>query len=87
MCTFGPGQHLGHHDGFAYLGEAPAFGRHKFAPHISPKEEDLGGVACGMLASVIFWVLIVVCVPNCGFGYVWAVISGIVVGYAESLAI
>ena len=67
-------------DGFAYLGGS-AFGRHKFAPHISPKK-TWEGVACGMLASVIFWVLIVVFVPNCGFGYVWAVISGIVVGYA-----
>lgn len=67
-------------DGFAYLGGS-AFGKHKFAPHISPKK-TWEGVACGMAFSVLFFVLIVVFIPDCGFGYVWAVISGLVVGYA-----
>ena len=67
-------------DGFAYLGGS-AFGKHKFAPHISPKK-TWEGVICGMIASVVFWLLIVLLVPNCGFGWVWAVIAGILVGYA-----
>ena len=67
-------------DGFAYLGGS-AFGRHKFAPHISPKK-TWEGVACGMVASVVFWLLIVVFVPNCGFSWVWAVLAGLLVGFA-----
>lgn len=67
-------------DGFAYLGGS-AFGKHKFAPHISPKK-TWEGVVCGMFASILFWVLIVVFIPDCGFGFVWAIIAGIVVGYA-----
>ncbi len=68
-------------DGFAYLGGSSFRQAQVRAPHLAQRP---GSVACGMLASVIFWVLIVVFVPNCGFGYVWAVISGIVVGYAEN---
>lgn len=67
-------------DGFAYLGGS-AFGKHKFAPQISPKK-TWEGVACGMVMSVVFWVLIVVFIPDCGFGYGWAVITGLIVGYA-----
>lgn len=67
-------------DGFAYLGGS-AFGKHKFAPHISPKK-SWEGVFCGLIGSVLLWLCIPLLVPQCGFGYVWAVIAGLVVGYA-----
>jgi phosphatidate cytidylyltransferase len=67
-------------DGFAYLGGS-AFGKHKFAPHISPKK-TWEGVACGMAASVVLWLTIVLFIPDCGFGWVWAVIAGLLVGFA-----
>lgn len=67
-------------DGFAYLGGS-AFGKHKFAPHISPKK-SWEGVFCGLIASVVLWICIPTFVPQCGFGYGWAVISGLVVGFA-----
>ena len=67
-------------DGLAYLGGS-AFGKHKFAPHISPKK-SWEGVFCGLAASVIVWLMIPLFVPQCGFGYVWAAIAGIIVGFA-----
>lgn len=67
-------------DGFAYLGGS-AFGKHKFAPHISPKK-TWEGVACGMAFSVCFWLLIVAVIPDCGFGWVWGVLAGLLVGFA-----
>ena len=68
-------------DGLAYLGGS-AFGKHKFAPHISPKK-SWEGVACGIAASIFCWMLIPVLVPECGFGFAWAAVSGIVVGIAD----
>lgn len=67
-------------DGFAYLGGS-AFGKHKFAPQVSPKK-TWEGVIFGMAASVLFWLIIVVLIPSCGFGWIWAIISGLLVGYA-----
>lgn len=67
-------------DAFAYLGGS-AFGKHKFAPKISPKK-TWEGVVCGIVCSTIFWLFIPFVCPNCGFGIVWAVISGIVCGIA-----
>ncbi len=65
-------------DGFAYLGGS-AFGRHKFAPKISPKK-TWEGVICGIVGGMIFWLLIPLLCPNCGFGYVWAALSGLMCG-------
>lgn len=67
-------------DAFAYLGGS-AFGRHKFAPKISPKK-TWEGVVCGMLGSVLFWLLIPVMVPECGFGLAWAALAGVLCGVA-----
>lgn len=67
-------------DGFAYLGGS-AFGRHKFAPHISPKK-TWEGVVFGLAGCVITWLLVPVVLPECGFGFVWAAISGVIVGVA-----
>lgn len=65
-------------DGAAYLGGS-AFGKHKFAPHISPKK-TWEGVAFGLAASVVTWLLVPVVVPSCGFGFVWAALTGLFVG-------
>lgn len=65
-------------DAFAYLGGS-AFGRHKFAPKISPKK-TWEGVICGMIGSMLFWVLIPIVCPDCGFGFVWAAIAGLLCG-------
>ncbi len=67
-------------DGFAYLGGS-AFGRHKFAPHISPKK-TWEGVICGLVGSVIVWVLVPVVIPSVWFSWPWAALTGIVVGVA-----
>ena len=67
-------------DAFAYLGGS-AFGKHKFAPHISPKK-SWEGVFCGMIGSVALWLCIPTFIPQCGFGYAWAVLAGLVVGFA-----
>ena len=65
-------------DAFAYLGGS-AFGKHKFAPKISPRK-TWEGVICGMFGSMLFWMLIPVVCPSCGFGFVWAAISGLLCG-------
>lgn len=65
-------------DAFAYLGGS-AFGKHKFASKISPKK-TWEGVICGMFGSMLFWMLIPVVCPSCGFGFVWAAISGLLCG-------
>lgn len=65
-------------DAFAYLGGS-AFGKHKFAPKISPKK-TWEGVVCGMIGSMVFWLLIPVVCPNCNFGFVWAAIAGLLCG-------
>lgn len=65
-------------DAFAYLGGS-AFGKHKFAPKISPKK-TWEGVICGMLGGIVFWLLIPVVCPDCGFGFVWAALSGLACG-------
>ncbi len=65
-------------DGFAYLGGC-AFGKHKFAPKVSPKK-TWEGVIFGMIGSMLFWLLIPVVAPNCGFGFVWAGIAGLLCG-------
>lgn len=67
-------------DGFAYLGGS-AFGRHKFAPHISPKK-TWEGVVCGLVGSVVAWVLVPLIIPACGFSWAWAALTGLVVGIA-----
>ena len=68
-------------DGAAYLGGS-AFGRHKFAPHISPKK-TWEGVACGLIASIATWMLVPVIVPACGFGVAWGALTGLIVGGAS----
>lgn len=65
-------------DAFAYLGGS-AFGKHKFAPVISPKK-TWEGVICGLLAGIVFWLLIPLACPNCGFGFAWAAVSGFACG-------
>ena len=65
-------------DVFAYLGGS-AFGKHKFAPKISPKK-TWEGIIFGMVGSMLFWLLIPLFCPDCGFGYVWAALSGLVCG-------
>lgn len=67
-------------DGAAYLGGS-AFGRHKFAPRISPKK-TWEGVVCGLVATVIVWVLVPLVLPSVGFGCGWAALTGLVVGVA-----
>ena len=67
-------------DGFAYLGGS-AFGRHKFSPRISPNK-TWEGVICGLVGSVIAWLLVPAIVPACGFSAPWAVLTGIIVGIA-----
>ncbi len=79
LCFFVLGS-LWANDGFAYLGGS-AFGKHKFAPHISPKK-SWEGVFCGIIGSVILWLCIPTFLPQCGFGYAWAVLAGLVVGFA-----
>ncbi len=68
-------------DGFAYLGGS-AFGRHKMAPHISPKK-SWEGVIFGLVGSVLAWLFIPLVLPQCGFGYAWAAIAGLLVGIAS----
>ena len=65
-------------DGFAYLGGS-AFGKHKLAPKISPKK-SWEGLAFGLLGSVLAWMVIPLVLPECGFGFVWAALAGIIVG-------
>ena len=65
-------------DAFAYLGGC-AFGKHKFAPKISPKK-TWEGVICGMLGGIVFWLLIPLLCPNCGFGYPYAAVCGVLGG-------
>lgn len=65
-------------DAFAYLGGC-AFGKHKFAPKISPKK-TWEGVICGMLGGVVFWMIIPLVCPNCGFGYIYAAVCGVICG-------
>ena len=67
-------------DGAAYLGGS-AFGKHKFAPRISPKK-TWEGVIFGLAANMLTWMLIPLVLPGCGFGYLWAALSGLVVGVA-----
>lgn len=67
-------------DGAAYLGGS-AFGKHKFVPRISPKK-TWEGVFFGLAASVITWLFIPLALPEVGFGYVWAALSGLIVGVA-----
>lgn len=67
-------------DGFAYLGGS-AFGKHKFAPHISPKK-TWEGVVCGLVGSVIVWCLVPLVVPSCDVSLPWAALAGVVVGVA-----
>ena len=67
-------------DGAAYLGGS-AFGTHKFAPRISPNK-TWEGVVCGLVASMIAWLFIPLVLPSLGMGYVWAALSGLVVGIA-----
>ena len=67
-------------DGFAYLGGS-AFGRHKFAPKISPKK-SWEGLACGIVGCIAVWMLAPLLVPECGFGYAWAALTGFLVGVA-----
>ena len=67
-------------DGCAYLGGS-AFGKHKFMPKISPKK-SWEGVICGVLGCIIVWVLVPVFLPNCDFGFIWAIIIGIFVAVA-----
>lgn len=72
-----PALHWGN-DAFAYLGGC-AFGKHKFAPKISPKK-TWEGVICGMLGGIVFWLLIPLLCPNCGFGYLYAAVCGVLSG-------
>ena len=65
-------------DAFAYLGGC-AFGKHKFAPKISSKK-TWEGVICGMLGGIVFWLLIPLLCPNCGFGYPYAAVCGVLGG-------
>ncbi len=65
-------------DSFAYLGGS-AFGKHKFAPTISPKK-TWEGVICGMIGSMLFWLLIPIVCPSCMFGFVWAALAGLLCG-------
>ena len=65
-------------DAFAYLGGS-AFGKHKFAPKISPKK-TWEGVICGMAGGIVFWMLIPLLCPNCGFSYPYAALCGILCG-------
>lgn len=65
-------------DAFAYLGGS-AFGKHKFAPTISPKK-TWEGVICGMIGSMLFWLLIPIVCPSCMFGFVWAALAGLLCG-------
>ncbi len=67
-------------DGFAYLGGS-AFGRHKFAPKISPKK-SWEGVACGVVGCIAVWMLAPLLVPECGFGFAWAALVGVLVAGA-----
>ena len=62
-------------DAFAYMGGC-TFGKHKFCPSISPKK-SWEGVLFGYIGSIIFWLLIPLLVPSCGFGYIWAVVCAI----------
>ena len=65
-------------DAFAYLGGS-AFGKHKFAPKISPKK-TWEGIIFGMIGSMLFWCLIPLVCPDCGFGYIWAALAGVLCG-------
>ncbi|MGN0038985.1 MAG: phosphatidate cytidylyltransferase [Coriobacteriales bacterium] len=65
-------------DAFAYLGGC-AFGKHKFAPKISPKK-TWEGVICGMAGGIVFWILVPLLCPNCGFGYLYAAVCGVLCG-------
>lgn len=65
-------------DGFAYLGGS-AFGKHKFAPHISPKK-SWEGVIIGTVFSTAWWLLVPIVAPSCGFGFVWAALAGVCCG-------
>ena len=63
-------------DAFAYVGGS-AWGKHKFCPSISPKK-SWEGVLFGYIGSIIFWLLIPLFIPECGFGYIWAIICAII---------
>ncbi len=67
-------------DGFAYLGGS-AFGRHQFAPKISPKK-SWEGVVCGVVGCMLAWMCAPLLVPECGFGFAWAAAVGFLVAVA-----
>ncbi len=65
-------------DAAAYVGGS-LYGRHLFSPKISPKK-TWEGVITGVICCTIIWALIPLLVPDCGFGYVYAIICGVICG-------
>ncbi|MCD8199932.1 MAG: phosphatidate cytidylyltransferase [Coriobacteriaceae bacterium] len=65
-------------DAAAYVGGS-LYGRHLFSPKISPKK-TWEGVITGVVCCTIIWALIPLVVPDCGFGYVYAIICGVICG-------